>query len=142
MLYKNFLKTEKSCPFCGRINCRTITEKKNAFMTYAIAPYSRDHLLVVPKRHASSFLGLKKKEGEDIELLLRRGIELLHKLGHKDASVLVRDGSSVGARSIEHVHFHIIPDHRIGDLDKDGNKRRVLSEREIKQLIDRIRIFA
>lgn len=137
MLYKTYLKTLTQCPFCINKD-RKILENKEAFLTYARAPYAQHHLLVIPKRHVDSFLDLKNIENSSITKLLHKGVHLLHTLGHVNCSILVRDGKGSG-KSIEHLHYHIIPNHRIGDLDIHGEKRRVLTEQEICTVVKELK---
>lgn len=137
MLYTTYLKTLTSCPFCGHTD-RRIFENRDAFLTYAKAPYAPHHLLVIPKRHVSSFLELTKSEDASITKLLHKGVELLHTFGNANCSILVRDGKGSG-KSIQHLHYHIIPNHRIGDLDVNGAKRKVLTQQEINNVIKELK---
>jgi diadenosine tetraphosphate (Ap4A) HIT family hydrolase len=133
MLYAEFLKTITKCPFCNTKN-RTIQENEHAFLTYALAPYSPYHLLVLPKRHIETFLELTDTETRDIEKLLRTGARLLELLGQTDYSILVRNGNNIG-KSITHLHFHIVPNITIGSREHGGNERRVLTSTEIDALM-------
>ncbi len=137
MLYKTYLKTLTSCPFCDHKD-RKIVENKNAFLTYAKAPYAPHHILVVPQRHVDSFLDLTKAEEASITMLLRKGVKMLHAMGDKNCSILVRDGMGTG-KSIAHLHYHIIPNHRIGDLDINGEKRKVLTQKEISHVLKELK---
>ncbi len=140
MLYKNWIKARTRCPFCGRGN-QILKARRSAYLTYALAPYAPYHLLVIPTRHVVSFLKLTKSEEKDIGELLKLGASLLTKLNVKDFSVLVRDGGN-RAKSVPHLHYHIIPKHRIGDLDKDGRDRSVLTKRQIDNLMRRLKKLA
>ncbi len=137
MLYSDFLKKSKQCPFCSPRE--RIIEKKFSFLTYALAPYHKDHLLVAPKRHIESFLGLRKKEKEEIIHLVGLAVKILHSFGYKDCSILGRDGDNVG-KSIKHFHFHIIPKVLLGNIDSDINKRKILSQKEINRVVNKIKI--
>jgi len=133
VLYKDFLKTVKKCPFCHDSN-RIILENKYAFLTYALAPYSSHHLLIIPRRHVKSFTDLNKKEEKAISDLLESGVKMLHKYGCKNCSILVRDGGDK-MKSVEHLHYHIIPNHRIGDLDNKGKPRKIVNEKQIEKIM-------
>jgi len=134
MLYKDFRKHMHQCPFCFPQNNRAIVSYESAFLTYALAPYHPHHLLVVPRRHVESFLKLNAEESEEINGLLRYGVRLLHAYGYQHCSILVRDGMGTG-KSVRHLHYHIIPNIRIGDLDHDGQERKVMTTKEIRQVI-------
>lgn len=133
MLYKDFRTSITKCPFCSKKN-RIIVDYESAFITYALAPYHPHHLLVIPKRHVESFLLLNAEEAEEIGGLLRFGMKLLHTHGYHNASILVRDGKEAG-KSIPHLHYHIIPNIQIGDLDHYGQERRILSKTEIMNVV-------
>ena len=123
MKYSNFLGRLKSCPFCKIHPERIIYEGVHASLIIAIAPYHKDHLLVVPKVHSTSAL----RVGLGIDSVIRVGIRLLEKRGHKGVSVLMRNGMSTG-KSINHLHYHLIPDIPIGPLSMPKEK---LKDRDI-----------
>lgn len=101
----------------------------SVYLKYSNPPYLENHLLVIPRRHTSSFIKLKKEEREEIEKMLQKGVKLLHKMGHKNVSILVRDGPDAG-KSVKHLHYHIIPDMPIGPPDVISKEREVLSPTE------------
>lgn len=131
MLYSRFLKLRRPCPFCRPAD-HIFASRKTAYLTYALAPYAKYHLLAVPKRHVVSFRELRPAEERDIAELAKLGAKILNKLKIKNVSVLARDGGL--NKSVAHLHYHIIPNHRIGDLDSRGKPRRILTGPEIKNL--------
>jgi len=136
MLYTKFLKLKRPCPFCG-VGDRIFASRKTACLTYALAPYAKYHLLVIPKRHITSLRELRPAEEKDIGELVKLGVGILNRLKIKSVTVLARDGGR--NKSIAHLHYHLIPNHRIGDLDSKGKPRRILSEQEVKKLAQKIR---
>lgn len=132
MLYKELLEQKRECPFCG-VKDRIIKETPMAYLTYALAPYTKHHLLIVPKRHLESLHDITRNEMDDVLDLQHFGMGLLQTLGYRNATALVREGEKTG-RSVNHLHFHIIPEIRIGDLDHDGNERRVMDQAEIESV--------
>ncbi len=137
MLYKDFLKKIKDCPFCGVSN-EIILDGELSYLTYALAPYHKHHLLVLPKRHAESINDLTDEEVEEIEKFQEKGLEILRKLNYKSISILVREGDLNVNKSVKHTHFHVIPEIRIGDLDHYGMERRILEPEEVAQTISEI----
>lgn len=136
MLYNDFLKKIKKCPFC--LSKERIVEKKFAFLTYALAPYHKDHLLIVPKRHSESFLDLKKKEREEMIHLIGLAVKTLYSFGYRDCSILGREGNNLG-KSIKHFHFHVIPKALVRSVDNYGIERRILSQKEIDKIVKKIK---
>jgi len=137
MLYKEFLNTLDRCPFCSNSN-RIIIDGIHAYLTYALAPYHKHHLLILPKRHVESIKDLSEVESEEIDRLQGEGLRILRSLNYESISLLVREGPVNINKSIRHTHFHIIPEIRIGDLDHYGQERRILEEHEIKDVMHEI----
>ena len=140
MKYQDFLEEMTECPFCKGHNNRLIEENETAYLTYALAPYHKHHLLVVPKRHVTTFLKLKDLEDSDISDLLDYGAHILEKLGYIDYSILVRNGKTVSiGKSVDHMHYHIIPNIHIGSMNHSGSERAILTKEEIDILMQEIR---
>jgi histidine triad (HIT) family protein len=136
--YEEFLKAITVCPFCENNN-RRIFESKECFLTFALWPYHQHHLLVIPKRHIESLSELTETEKEDIDSMQEKALEILKKLGYSSITHLVREGKD--NKAINHVHFHTIPNIRIGDLDHYGQERKELSENDIQKTIEDIKGF-
>ena len=129
MLYSELLKQKRPCPFCSPGE-RVFEAKGAAYLTYSVAPYTKFHLLVIPKRHDASFEKLTAAEWQDIHAMLTVGVEVLRRKGITDYTIIMRNGSAAG-RSVQHPHVHIVPKHSIGDLDRKGSARRVMSVKAI-----------
>lgn len=140
MKYDDFLKTMTGCPFCVAHGREVIFENDHAYLTYALAPYHADHLLVVPKRHIDNLLDLRHVEIEDLERLERKGIVILRQLGYKNIALLAREGT-VG-KSVPHIHYHLIPNTNIGDTEHVGVNRDMLDEGQVSELVKRIKTAA
>ncbi len=132
MKYADFLKQEKRCPFDTPITQIMLDQCGTAFLTYALAPYSPDHWLVIPTRHVGKLTELTHEEQDDIDRMLSRGLKALTALGHHGVSILLRQGEGTG-KTVEHLHYHLIPDTHVGDLDHDPDNRPVLSEEEQRE---------
>ncbi len=137
MLYTEYLKTNTACPFCEPITNRIIKRGENAFLTYALAPYHKHHLMVVHYRHIENFKELNADETKSIEKLLHTGIDILESLGYADYTILLRNGDATG-KSIKHIHYHIVPSVLIGDLDHKGEERKVMTTEEIDSFMNQV----
>lgn len=133
MFYKDLLKIDRSCPFCDSNSHRIIKKEKEAFLIYSIVPYHKHHLLITPYRHIKDFLELNKKEIVSIDKLLHFGIKLLNILGYKDYNILLRNGDN-NIKTVEHLHYHIIPVVAIGNLNHKGEERKVMTEKEMNKI--------
>ena len=131
MLYSEYLNQLTACPFCGAQ--RAISENELAYLTFAYAPYHKHHLLIVPKRHTTSFFDMTHEERVATDSLVELGTSMLRKLGYKNFTILVREGNST-AKTIPHMHYHIIPDVVIGDLDHKGKERTMMTDAEMMKI--------
>lgn len=140
MLYTEYLTQSlgESCHFCTPHD-RVFIENDEAFLTYSLAPYHKHHLLVIPKQHKKSFMELTEKEMASVWDLIRKGSAILLELGYETYTVLVREGKGRDDKSVEHVHYHIIPENHIGDLTHDGRKRSIMTPMEIQEVSQDIR---
>jgi diadenosine tetraphosphate (Ap4A) HIT family hydrolase len=139
MFYTEYLKKLKTCPFCILNKKEIFASNKSSDLVLSRAPYTKDHMLVVPKAHKRFIGDLTPKEKKDVEKLLMKGIELLHKK-HKNVSVLYREGvdKEVG-KSISHMHFHLIPDMVLGASDSHPDTRTFLSEEDYIKEIEKLK---
>ncbi len=131
--YKDFLKKQEAaagpCPFCNIKEDIVIARNDKAYMTLALAPYNPDHILIIPTRHVKHIFDVDAEEHLAIRVMEKKAWELLKKLGHTGVSFVVREGKSSGG-TVEHLHYHAIPDTRLGNMDADGDERVVLSPEE------------
>jgi diadenosine tetraphosphate (Ap4A) HIT family hydrolase len=134
MKYKTFLKTMKDCPFCLKSKPKVLLENDTAYLTYSLAPYHKYHLLVIPKKHVESIKELTVKENTDTMKLITSGIRSLSKIGHNDCTIVMRDGQSLG-KSVQHVHYNIIPGGQIEDISINSEVRKLLNKEEETSLI-------
>jgi diadenosine tetraphosphate (Ap4A) HIT family hydrolase len=135
MNYKELLNIKTDCPFCGDVSDRVIVKGKNSFLTYALAPYIKHHLLIVPDRHIEDYEDINEEESKDMEYLLQVGIKLIKKLGHKNYVILLRNGENIG-KTIKHLHYHIIPSTEVESVGGNSIERKILTEEEIKHLMN------
>jgi diadenosine tetraphosphate (Ap4A) HIT family hydrolase len=126
-----------SCPFCASDDRRLI-ENRSAYVTYALAPYHRHHLLIIPKEHRKSFLHLSQTEYDDIQDLAQKSARLLRFLGYENFTLMVREGFEKG-ESVEHLHYHFIPNVHLGDLDHATAPRNVMTDIELTSLVTELR---
>lgn len=139
MKYIDLLKSSRPCPFDNPPAREVILENGTAYLTFTIAGYHPDQLLVIPKRHVTHLEHMTPQEVKDCDDLQRRGWRMLRELGHGGANFLLREGQASG-KTVQHLHYNIIPDTRLGDMDAHGVEvRDVMTEAEVAATIERLR---
>lgn len=140
MIYQKFLdmiKKKKECPFCKVNKKVVIKENKTAYLTLARAPYVKDHLLVIPKRHITQFHELKKREKSDLLDLMIYGLDEMRKK-YPAIETIYKEGEIISAhKTIPHSHMHLIPMKKSSKAKKD--MRTILSEKELEKRIKDIK---
>ncbi|NPE27003.1 HIT domain-containing protein [Methanococcoides sp. SA1] len=128
-LYEKWLKKNHVCPFCVLKKEEIIRKNKYAILTLARAPYCKDHLIITPVKHRLTLNSMGSAEKKGVEDLIYYGMRKLH-MEYKNVTVLYREGNleEVG-KSINHLHYHLIPEMQIGALNDCWKKRRFFSEK-------------
>ncbi|KZT56357.1 HIT-like protein [Calocera cornea HHB12733] len=113
---------DDNCPFCG-----IITSKQSAFKVFEtdmviafldILPIRAGHTLVVPKIHCPNLSDLppdySRAVGEALSTVasaITKGSTISTQ--HNDLNVVCNQGYG---QAVPHVHFHIVPAPRVGDV--------------------------
>lgn len=97
-----------------------------------VSPISEGHTLVIPKKEIDLIFDL---ETEDFKNLWSFAQMVAKKIGK--AIPCVRVGVAVIGLEVPHAHIHLVPMHKIGDLDF-GKERLKLSPEEYKKIQDAI----
>ncbi|QJE95037.1 HIT family protein [Luteolibacter luteus] len=103
-----------SCIFCriisGGLGAARIGENDLALAFLDIRPVNRGHVLVVPRRHVSSFGDLGAEESVAVFQLIREVTSALKAElpGCEGITLSAADGEAAG-QEVPHAHFHVIP---------------------------------
>lgn len=118
-----------------------VEEEQNFIVIAARAPYAKNHLLIIPKRQVYLLKELNEIEKNEMWKLIERWTTKLQKK-HKDVNLLLRDWLvewNIG-KSINHLHFHLIPDCAIwleGEAHPDD--RKFFSDQEYIENTEKIK---
>ena len=104
------------CLFCRLSACEVSAESGVVFrdaVSFCVLnayPYGSGHLLVLPRRHEPSLLGLDAGESEAIWSTLRQGVAAIERAyGPDGVNIGANLGKSAGAGIPAHLHLHILP---------------------------------
>jgi len=104
------------CPFCEMPSSQIIIENDHAKAFYDKYPVQKGHLLVVPKRHISSYFEASEEEILAIHQLLHQGKEIIEEAYHPDGYNIGVNVGVNGGQTVMHLHVHLIPRYK-GDID-------------------------
>jgi histidine triad (HIT) family protein len=130
------VKKEDECVFCEIVARRApawiVYEDASTMAFLDLFPFTRGHLLVVPKRHGARLTDIPF---EDQMALIRSLDELCRRTERltPDYNVALNAGSLAG-QVVFHVHFHVIPRYG-GPNPFRSTSRAPLSEADARALI-------
>ena len=120
------MSSENSCPFCNNDD-KKLLETKNAIVISDKFPVTKNHSLVIPKRHVESYFDLTPEEYADCMVLIKASQKTLCELDKTISgfNIGVNDGADAG-QTISHCHIHLIP-RRKGDVKEPaGGVRHII----------------
>ena len=111
-----------ACIFCeiaeGNIPAKKVFEDEDVIAFLDVNPVSYGHTLVIPKKHASSFMEADAATiGKVFGVASALASVLQERLGASGMNLLSNAGASAG-QTVDHFHVHLIP--RYDDKDKEA----------------------
>ncbi len=95
------------CVFCKDLP--KVMENDLAYAIFDIAPISKGHALVIPKRHVEQIFDATPEEGAAMRALVMSMRGLLQEKHSPDGcNIWVNSGKAAG-QVVMHAHIHIIP---------------------------------
>lgn len=100
------------CVFCTLQGAEILVEDELTRAFFDKYPVSKGHVLIVPKRHASSVFDATLEEMASVGELLKKVKEQLDERFHPDGYNIGVNVGAVAGQTIFHWHVHIIPRYR------------------------------
>ena len=89
------VRVEHHCPFCNTSDEKALDETANFYVILARAPYVKDHILIISKRHVTFLNELTKEEQQEMWELVNTRNTFMQK-EHEGTSILLRDTHAKG----------------------------------------------
>lgn len=126
---------DPNCAFCriitGQAPAHVIYEDHEAIAFLDLFPFTRGHLLVVPKRHVPRLTDLPESEYTGYLGALAKVCRKVERLT-SDYNIALNQGAKAG-QVVFHLHFHVIPRYDIANPFHSRPRDR-LSEEEARSL--------
>lgn len=97
------------CIFCEITQEDYILENEQAFAIFDKYPVSKGHMLIIPKRHFSSYFDCSEEELLKINALLQEAKLLLDQKYQPDGYNVGININKAAGQTIFHLHIHLIP---------------------------------
>lgn len=115
----------ENCPFCTLEE--VILENEYCYAKYDKFPVSPGHVLIISKRHVSSWFDLCLEEQSAALNLLSEAKKLIDETFHPDAYNIGVNCGEVAGQTIMHVHMHLIPRYEGDVTNPRGGVRAVIA---------------
>jgi histidine triad (HIT) family protein len=105
--------TEDDCIFCkiiaGELPSTIVDEDERTIAFMDIAPATRGHALVVPRRHSRDLLEIEDEDLQATILAARRLAGRAHERLGADGVNLLNSCGAAAWQTVFHFHIHVIP---------------------------------
>ena len=117
---------KNDCVFCaiaaGEIPSFKVYEDDDFLAYLDINPFSKGHVLVIPKAHSSCLLDTPDETLSRLVLKVRDvAAKVKAALCCDGFNILQNNGESAG-QTVKHMHFHIVPRYGAGLVDFENHK--------------------
>lgn len=106
------------CIFCkiaaGEIPSATIYEDESFRVILDIAPASKGHAIILPKKHGADIFELEEEDCTNIFLVAAKVSKAMKEVLHCDGLNVLQNNGEAAGQTVFHFHMHLIPRY-IGD---------------------------
>ena len=101
------------CIFCkianGEIPSNKVYEDDAFVAILDLAPATKGHTLVIPKKHYDDFFAMTPEEAAQAMMRARKVADLLKTKLHPDGMNMTQNNGAVAGQTVMHFHMHLIP---------------------------------
>lgn len=127
----------KDCIFCqivaGEIPSFKVWGDENSLAFLSIHPIKKGHTLVIPKKHSPYTFEMEEKDYLSLMSASKNVAKLLKRAFQPKTGKV---GSLVYGLDVEHVHIHLVPIDKAGDLN--FSNQRPASQEELQKTLEKI----
>lgn len=128
----------EDCIFCkivrGEIPSYKVKETENLFVMHDINPFSKGHLLVLPKKHYENIFDIPEELlREMVSITKEMSLKIKKELKPEGIIIMQNNGAKAG-QSVFHFHIHIKPVYHDTDIPAEQHLRKKLSDEEFKEI--------
>lgn len=108
----------ENCIFCrmikGEMQTKIVFEDKTVIAIEDIIPQAPVHLLLIPKKHISTTMGIENEDSEILSAVFQSAKHLAKERGiDKSGFRIVMNCNEGAGQSVFHIHFHLLGGRRM-----------------------------
>jgi diadenosine tetraphosphate (Ap4A) HIT family hydrolase len=116
------------CPFCAEDDA--IIKSELAYARFDKFPVNPGHVLVIPRRHVSSFFETTQAERQEMLNLVDEMKALLDRQYAPDGYNIGVNVGETSGQTVMHVHVHLIPRYKGDTSNPRGGVRGVIPSKQ------------
>jgi diadenosine tetraphosphate (Ap4A) HIT family hydrolase len=117
-----------NCVFCGELD--KVLENSECYTVYDKFPVNKGHVLIIPKRHFSSYFDATKSELMKFNQMIFEAQKRLDSIFNPDGyNIGINSGEAAG-QTVMHTHIHLIPRYTDDVTDPRGGIRGVIPTKQ------------
>lgn len=132
---------KEDCIFCklanGEIPTNALYEDEIVKVIFDLAPASKGHVLVIPKKHFDNVFAMDEDTAANIFKVAVRIAKVLKEVLDCDGMNILQNNGAVAGQTVMHFHMHIIPRYE-GDTVNIGWNPGKADEMQIKEIIEQV----
>lgn len=125
------------CIFCkianGEIPSNTVYEDENFRVILDIAPASKGHCLILPKKHAADLFEMDEELIAKAHILSKKIASAVKKATDAQGINIIQNNGAAAGQSVGHYHVHIVPRHS-GDGVRLNAQGGSISDAEMEEI--------
>ncbi len=130
------------CIFCkivnGELPSTKVYEDEGFLAFMDIGPVNKGHVLVIPKRHAETFLDLSEEEAAELFKRVNRIAKAVKEALNAEGLNIINNVGAASGQEVFHVHVHIIPRFS-NDGMKFGWRKLQYEGNEMEEMAEKIK---
>lgn len=115
---------KEDCIFCkianGVIPSHTLYEDENFRVIFDIAPVSKGHALILPKKHYDNIYELDEEMASKVFVLAKKMAAAMTKALNCDGFNVIQNNGEDAGQTVFHFHMHLIPRYKNDHAIKFG----------------------
>ncbi|QHG15988.1 HIT family protein [Nostoc sp. ATCC 53789] len=129
--YNHQRNSSNYCIFCNpHKTLRLLTESATAYAIFDGYPISKGHILIIPKRHVSSYFELLFKEQSACWFMVNKVQEILKNEFEPDGFNVGMNINRAAGQNIMHASIHIIPRYKGDTVSTKSGIRNVIPKKQ------------
>lgn len=104
---------QDDCVFCkiisGEIPSKTIYEDEEFKVIFDIAPATRGHAIIIPKKHVTNIFEIPDDMASHIYLLAKKIAIAFRQVFDMDGFNVLQNNGELAGQTVFHLHMHLLP---------------------------------